>query len=73
MICPTCKRTFDRPAENAAEGQTFGPFCSARCRTVDLGNWLDGAYRISAPFSEEDLEGGAGPSSASDEETPTPN
>jgi endogenous inhibitor of DNA gyrase (YacG/DUF329 family) len=25
---------------------------------VDLGSWLDGAYRIGAPVSEEDLDGG---------------
>jgi endogenous inhibitor of DNA gyrase (YacG/DUF329 family) len=33
------------------------PFCSERCRSIDLGSWLDGAYRISAPVSEEDLDG----------------
>jgi endogenous inhibitor of DNA gyrase (YacG/DUF329 family) len=41
-LCPICKvavRT-DRAANPAA------PFCSARCRDVDLGRWLDGAYRI---------------------------
>jgi hypothetical protein len=37
------------------------PFCSARCRSADLGKWLDGAYRISAPVSEEDLDQGLAP------------
>lgn len=40
--CPICKKVLDEaPAD-------FGPrpFCSARCKMVDLGNWLDGAYRI---------------------------
>jgi endogenous inhibitor of DNA gyrase (YacG/DUF329 family) len=33
----------------------FGPFCSARCRSIDLGNWLDGSYRIVAnPEENED-------------------
>jgi endogenous inhibitor of DNA gyrase (YacG/DUF329 family) len=27
---------------------------------ADLGKWLDGGYRISAPISEEDLDQGAG-------------
>lgn len=40
--CPICKKVVreGRPANPAA------PFCSARCRTVDLGNWLDGSYAI---------------------------
>jgi endogenous inhibitor of DNA gyrase (YacG/DUF329 family) len=28
---------------------------------ADLGKWLDGAYRISAPVSEEDLDQGLAP------------
>jgi endogenous inhibitor of DNA gyrase (YacG/DUF329 family) len=24
------------------------PFCSERCRLIDLGRWLDEAYRVSA-------------------------
>lgn len=34
----------------------YRPFCSQRCRIADLGSWLDGAYRISRPISEEDLD-----------------
>ena len=52
--CPTCGRLLARvPAELRA-----GSFCSERCRSIDLGNWLDGAYRISAPVEEEDLDHG---------------
>jgi hypothetical protein len=36
------------------------PFCSERCRLVDLGAWLDGAHRISSPLSEEELDQGSG-------------
>ncbi len=35
MQCPTCKNEFD-PALTVAM-----PFCSERCRTIDLGRWLD--------------------------------
>jgi uncharacterized protein len=40
--CPICKSAVreGRPQNPSA------PFCSARCRTIDLGRWLDGAYRI---------------------------
>ena len=39
--CPICKKKLGR------RGKSF-PFCSARCKLVDAGNWLDGAYRIEA-------------------------
>lgn len=32
------------------------PFCSSRCRMVDLGKWMDGSYQLSRPMTEEDLE-----------------
>jgi hypothetical protein len=35
------------------------PFCSARCKAIDLGGWLEGRYRISRPVEEEDLDAGA--------------
>jgi endogenous inhibitor of DNA gyrase (YacG/DUF329 family) len=35
------------------------PFCSPRCRLIDLGRWLDGSYRLPAEEpepAEEDAE-----------------
>lgn len=37
--CPTCKK----PVETKTAAW---PFCSDRCRLVDLGNWLGGKYRV---------------------------
>lgn len=48
MRCPTCKR------ETVWEGNPFRPFCSERCRWIDLDNWLSGRYRISTPLGAED-------------------
>jgi len=39
------------------------PFCSERCRVIDLGKWASGAYVISSPLrdtSDTDGEGGSG-------------
>ncbi|MBM4359103.1 MAG: DNA gyrase inhibitor YacG [Deltaproteobacteria bacterium] len=36
--CPICQRSALEPSSR--------PFCSERCRTIDLARWLDGAYRI---------------------------
>ena len=30
----------------------LSPFCSERCRLLDLGNWAMGRYAIPVPFSE---------------------
>jgi endogenous inhibitor of DNA gyrase (YacG/DUF329 family) len=40
MRCLVCKREFD-PAQSPAM-----PFCSERCRTIDLGRWLDEGYSL---------------------------
>lgn len=38
MRCPICKKQFE-PGDSPAV-----PFCSERCRTIDLGRWLDESY-----------------------------
>jgi endogenous inhibitor of DNA gyrase (YacG/DUF329 family) len=37
---------------------------------VDLGSWLDGAYRIGAPVSEEDLDEGMPEGARSEDDDP---
>lgn len=38
--CPICKKA-------AAKGKNpHGPFCSERCKKIDLGKWALGEYRI---------------------------
>ncbi|MBI1321837.1 DNA gyrase inhibitor YacG [bacterium] len=51
--CPICKKTirFERLSD-----QPFFPFCSERCKLVDLGRWIDGSYTISRELNEEELE-----------------
>jgi hypothetical protein len=38
--CPQCH------TESAWEGNPSRPFCSERCRLIDLGAWADEEYRI---------------------------
>ncbi|MEX0643165.1 MAG: DNA gyrase inhibitor YacG [Pirellulales bacterium] len=40
MRCPICKREFDPVAT------TTKPFCCERCRTIDLGRWLNEGYGL---------------------------
>jgi len=56
-LCPICKRPLSPEAELAPHR----PFCSPRCKMADLGSWLTGAYRISRPLAEEDLDEGLPP------------
>jgi endogenous inhibitor of DNA gyrase (YacG/DUF329 family) len=44
--CPTCGKTVVRRVRADAP---FFPFCSERCKLIDLGKWLDGKHRISQP------------------------
>lgn len=52
LTCAICEKTL--PA-GAAEGDLF-PFCSDRCKLVDLGKWFDGEYAVVSRASIEDLE-----------------
>jgi endogenous inhibitor of DNA gyrase (YacG/DUF329 family) len=41
--CPICRSSFESESLAALP---FFPFCSERCKLVDLGRWLDGQYVI---------------------------
>ena len=51
MLCPTCKKSVPDPAAGE-DLPKFFPFCSERCKLIDLGRWLDGKYQI--PVAERD-------------------
>lgn len=50
--CPICKREI----KDAPDDFPTRPFCSARCKTIDLGNWLSEAYRITRPLGPDDVD-----------------
>ncbi|HVR61646.1 MAG TPA: DNA gyrase inhibitor YacG [Polyangia bacterium] len=52
--CPTCRKSIDE----STGGRAFHPFCSERCRSADLSNWLNAAYRISVPVEEDEMDSG---------------
>lgn len=41
--CPICAKAYEIQA--LADLPSF-PFCSERCRLIDLGRWIDGDYAI---------------------------
>ncbi len=64
IVCPTCKRRLRVPIDKETGRPKFFPFCSERCKLVDLNAWLDADYRIAAKPNEEseDAMGGGEPS-----------
>ncbi|WP_224360746.1 DNA gyrase inhibitor YacG [Hyalangium versicolor] len=47
-MCPICQKPVAPRAENVSY-----PFCSRRCRAVDLGRWLGEEYRVPEPQGDE--------------------
>ena len=54
LRCPTCRAIV-------LAGNADFPFCSDRCRVIDLGKWASGGYVISSPVHDpevlDELEG----------------
>jgi uncharacterized protein len=49
MLCPICKKAVSLDDE-------FMPFCSERCKLIDLGNWATEKYVISMPIDQREEE-----------------
>jgi len=50
IICPICKK------EATWEENPWRPFCSERCKLIDLGKWVSEEYRIEGEKKEEKKE-----------------
>ncbi|HYL93600.1 MAG TPA: DNA gyrase inhibitor YacG [Alphaproteobacteria bacterium] len=70
LRCPTCRTLV------LATDEDF-PFCSARCRLIDLGKWASGGYVISTKINDPEVleslaegehKGGSSKDFSSDEE-----
>ena len=48
LYCPICRKEVPLDSSNV-------PFCSDRCRLIDLGKWASGDYKISSPIFDENL------------------
>ncbi len=50
--CPTCSKRVPWTADS-----TYRPFCSRRCKLVDLGDWLTERNRIAGEDTADDTDG----------------
>lgn len=48
-VCPVCRKKVVTDSSNK-----FRPFCSEKCRTIDLGAWASGDYCVQGKTIEED-------------------
>lgn len=50
LTCPICRQPFDSDLTSAM------PFCSVRCKQVDLGRWIDERYALPHEANADDLD-----------------
>ena len=53
--CPTCGAPLEWVAENRHR-----PFCSERCKLIDLGAWATESYRVPVEEQESDSDSNPG-------------
>jgi len=49
LRCSTCRKIVLR-------SEPEFPFCSERCRLIDLGKWASGGYVISTPLNDPEID-----------------
>lgn len=50
VTCPTCQK------RTPWEDNTWRPFCSERCKLIDLGDWANENHRIPGPPTQQPIE-----------------
>ena len=48
LRCPICRKIV-------LKSEPEFPFCSERCRLIDLGKWASGKYVISSPLTDPEI------------------
>ncbi len=48
LRCPSCRTLV-------LKSDPYFPFCSERCRLIDLGKWASGGYVISTPINDPEM------------------
>ncbi len=51
--CPVCEKHYKYDLDELLNYPASFPFCSDRCKWIDLGAWLDMDYRVTAESSPD--------------------
>ncbi|MDD5010536.1 MAG: DNA gyrase inhibitor YacG [Phycisphaerae bacterium] len=56
--CPVCGKSISKPSKTKGQVSNAGlfPFCSERCKLVDLDKWFRGEYVISSPIRRQEKD-----------------
>jgi len=49
--CPECGKATEYSPENE-----YRPFCSKRCKLIDLGEWIEGRYKINSEENSQESQ-----------------
>ena len=66
IACPKCGKDSEW-----SENNKFRPFCSERCRMIDLGAWANEEYQIAASTSDDENDYSTGDEPGARDATPT--
>jgi endogenous inhibitor of DNA gyrase (YacG/DUF329 family) len=59
MRCPICKKPVEAANDAARKAPSVTPkhfpFCSERCKLIDLGRWLEGKYQVPVVENDESM------------------
>ncbi|MHC4068884.1 MAG: DNA gyrase inhibitor YacG [Planctomycetota bacterium] len=51
--CPICHKPIEPLQEKNSQSVKFFPFCSRRCKLLDLGAWLDAEYKVISKLHDQ--------------------
>ncbi|MCP4612247.1 MAG: DNA gyrase inhibitor YacG [Planctomycetes bacterium] len=54
--CPVCDKIVHGSIQEPFKEAIFFPFCSKRCKLVDLGEWLDSEYKLVSELQSQDSD-----------------
>jgi endogenous inhibitor of DNA gyrase (YacG/DUF329 family) len=54
--CPICHKTFQSSGQEPFEKADFFPFCSQKCKLIDLGSWLDARYKVVSSLQSQESD-----------------
>ncbi|MCP4263008.1 MAG: DNA gyrase inhibitor YacG [Planctomycetes bacterium] len=54
--CPVCNKIVQGSIQENPKQAIFFPFCSKRCKFLDLGAWLDSEYKLVSKLQTQDSD-----------------
>jgi len=54
--CPVCNKIVQGSTQEHLKEAMFFPFCSKRCKFIDLGAWLNSEYKLVSELQTQDSD-----------------